>query len=260
MQYQLIVSNANIYCVTRYLFTDSLQWAKEEKKDSCVLITDYERFLSLASSAVEDVRFDSVKECKYLGRTIEENNPGPQSLTNYFLSEQREVAYLKPIDYQQQKEIRAIWYSPTKDEATPITLDVDGVADLTLPIDISGINFDEIHKGDIKLGARIYKRDKTEPAEYVIEEPSGFFTPVIYCHKEGPRYFGFAYPGSIKKISNGLFKNANAGINYSPIGLIFCCVELDNIERIEFIQIKNTEWDEYRESSLLQATETNPDG
>lgn len=159
-QQHLQFSNILIYCVTRFLFSDSLKWAVEEKKDTCVLITDFEKFLSLLSSILEDVRFHSVGECNYLGRIIEEKNPGAQSLTNYFLANNHQIAYLKPKEYKEQREIRAIWYSESKEQITPITTDVQNISHLTLPVNISGISFDEIKEGKIKVGARIHKLDK----------------------------------------------------------------------------------------------------
>lgn len=239
-QQHLEASNIYIYCVTRFLFSDSLKWAAEEKKDTCVLITDFEKLLSHVTSNLEDVKFHSVGECKYLGRTIEENNPGPQSLTNYFLANNHQIAYLKPKEYKEQREIRAIWYSDSKEKVAPITKNIENVNSLTIPVDISGINFDEIKEGKIKLGARIHKRDKKEPAEYVIEKPFGFCTPVIFRNKEGPWYLGFMYPGNPKHVENGHFKYASIGISDSRLGLIFCCVELENVESIEFIQLENT--------------------
>ena len=50
------VSDVLIYCVTRFLFSDSLRWAKEEKKDSCALITHFELFLTQVSAACSVVK------------------------------------------------------------------------------------------------------------------------------------------------------------------------------------------------------------
>ena len=67
---ELEFSNAYLYCTTGRFFSDSLEWAIGEKRDSCVLITDFEAFLRRVSDALSHLQLRGFGECLYIGRDI----------------------------------------------------------------------------------------------------------------------------------------------------------------------------------------------
>ena len=240
---ELDFASAHIYCATRFFYSDSLEWAIGEKKDSCVLITDFEAFLRRVSDALDDLQFLGVRECLYIGRDIEETDPGPNSLANYLLADLRRIAFVKPKKYASQRELRAVWQrADGASEFEAINLDVPSVRDLCIPMDFSNVRRELLLNcklPGVALGVRIVRKPPGVAAEYLLQAPLEVFSPVIFRSRPEERWLlGCYYSGEERTFANGHTRNAEIGITISRIGPIFCCVHLDQIQRLEFFHVQ----------------------
>ena len=240
---QFCFANAHLYCATRWFFSDSLEWAIGERYDSCVLVTDFELFLRRVSDALNDLQFVGVRECLYLGREIEETDPGPNSLANYLLSDLRRIAFVKPKEYASQRELRAVWERTHKaSEFEAINLDVPSVRALCIPMDFSNVQRELLlnpKSPDLALAVRIVRKPPGLAAEYQLQAPLELFSPVIFRSRaEEPWLLGCYYSGEERTFSHGYAKNCEFGITLSEIGPIFCCVHLDEIQRLELFHVQ----------------------
>lgn len=89
LQNDLKTPDALIYCTTAYLFSDSLSWAIEEGKESCIMITDPDAFFSLIHQHIKDgYKYYRYGSCLYIKTDygdFREDNPDKSSLTNLIL-------------------------------------------------------------------------------------------------------------------------------------------------------------------------------
>ncbi|MFQ5799162.1 MAG: hypothetical protein ACE5H0_10810 [Bacteroidota bacterium] len=86
---------------------------------------------------------------------------------------------------------------------------------------------------------RIVRKPPGVAAEYLLQAPLEVFSPVIFRSRLEERWLlGCYYAGGERTFSNGHVKNAYVGITITEIGTIFCCVHLDEIQRLEFFHVQ----------------------
>ena len=234
---ELEISNAHLYCATGFFFSDSLEWAIGEKKDSCELITDFETFLQRVSDALDNLQYQGFGWCNYIGRDIDETDPGPDSLANYLLSDERRIALVKPKEYAAQRELRAVWQrTDGASEFEAINLDVPTIRDLCIPADFSDVQKELLlncESPDVALGVKIVRKPPGLTAEYMLQTPLEVFSPVIFrIRPEEPWLLGCYYAGEGRTFGPGHVKNAEIGMSVSSLGTVHCCVRLDEIQRL----------------------------
>ena len=106
------------YCLTQHILSDSFEWAIGERvKETCVMITDMEKFLEIVVPhvAVEGFEFVAARDCIYAlddDRNVVEKDPGPHSVSNMFLSKEILVPFAKPAKYGVQRTTRDMGFAP----------------------------------------------------------------------------------------------------------------------------------------------------
>jgi hypothetical protein len=229
--------NLLIYCMTRFMLSDSLIWAIGEKKESCALITDVEAAQNHISSAMtaESLTFYGIDDCIYAGRHVVDLDPSRTSVANYLLVDRRRAAFIKPQEYASQREVRAIWLS-AGDVLGPVTRSVPAIRELCIPVRFSGINVDTVKRprhGD-SIGGRMYRKSASNPAEFDMQQPWDVCSPVIHAIDGEEAMLGFYYAGASNTFAHMTFSNCSIGVLDSHIGRIFCSVPLSDVESIEF--------------------------
>ena len=152
---------------------------------------------------------------------------------------------MKPKEYASQRELRAVWQRVNEaPEFEAINLDVSSIRDLCIPVTFSDVSRELLLNcklPDVSLGVRIVRNPPGLTAEYLLQAPLEVFSPVIFRSRAEERWLlGCYYSGEERTFSNGLVKNAEVGITLSRIGPIFCCVRLDEIQRLEFFHVQRT--------------------
>jgi hypothetical protein len=193
---RISLQQAFAYCVTQHLFSDSvLEWANERSKDACVLIKDFDLFLSIVNQLVaEQLRFVDVRECVYSGREISEVNPSQDSLTNFILSRPHLSSFIKPKDYEQQREIRAVWLPAQERYPRHVEFASAELAALCLEVDYSAIR-NAIANGktvaELEFGGTVYNRASATPSTFTLTNPPEICSPVLSRSDTRPWYLGF---------------------------------------------------------------------
>jgi hypothetical protein len=235
--------NSYAYCATQHFFSDSvLHWAKERGKDTCVLITDFEKFVSLAHDAMPDgTRFLAMDECRYIGHVIHETNPVSNSLSNFFLTNPVYSCFVKPVEHRSHREVRAVWLMGSL-ESYPeaVNHDVSETIPLFMRVDYSSIRA-AIERGDdgrrLAFGARIHKKSGGRVGSYEIRQPAEVCSPLMWRRGNECWHFGFRFPPHVRcDISDVAIANAEVGVTIADpeIGEVFCDNPYEDIDYIEF--------------------------
>jgi len=240
-------SSAYAYCITQHFFSDSLQWAiSERNKDKCVLITDFPRFVNLVNQGVKpSVRLLDVRPCVYTGRLIDETDPSADSRSNFLLANQEWIHFIKPPDYESQRELRAIWIDSDEKGAKAINFDIPELPSICLPVTFPTIKEAITKQGvapeSLSYGARLNCKGATKQPNYKIRSPAEVCSPVLHKKPGDEWTFGFWY-GRLKPRDAKIFADLDSGeaaggvtgIKLTDIGAIFCNVSLATVESIEF--------------------------
>ncbi|MDC5821758.1 hypothetical protein OPW19_18265 [Vibrio europaeus] len=227
----VIVSDAYVFCCTKYFLSDSLTWAISEGKQCCVLITDVDEYINRVSLYFKtSLEFKSAKECQYIGRDFVSTSATPYDNTNYFIQDELNAAFIKPKEYASQRELRLLWTPKSDVEVSDFLNDNVETTDLLIPVRFH--DFDESFSsfGNCTVGARILTKNGRGNAEYQIQVPNEVFTPVIHSNG-GEKMLGFL--STSNHLSGGRFNGGHTGIFMSDIGCIVCNVYLSDIESIE---------------------------
>lgn len=249
------LTNAFVYCVTQFFLSESLKWAIEEGKESCVLITDPIRFSSEVSKHFTEVDLCDFNSCSYTGRHIRETDPASHSLSNCYVEDLQRVAFLKPEKYEKQREARAVWFwrgaSPNARIGTPepsempepeyLNRDIPSIRDLCIPVSFKGIRSELLStKNDhtARVGLITHLKSSDKPQECFITSPRELFYPVVFQQPGRPMMLSYRNRdiGAGIEIDSMKIRSRNAiGLKIGGNSDDVLATELNDISRLEFI-------------------------
>jgi hypothetical protein len=229
-----------VYCTTGFVLSDSIRFAVEEEKDSCVLIKNFEIFCSEISDAIPEISFYASGKCDYTGRHKVVTNSTPNSIIDILNGDKRRVAFVKPRNYSNQMEVRAIWQPRhSKFPLQKIIREIPRITSNLINLDYSKIDVNALQSADssYRLGALIHKNDGSPSAIYELEKPYEIFSPIIYQKSNSGWMLGFHYKGGSSTIKSGTFRNGEIGAVLFGRDLIVCSVRIENVKSIELLHI-----------------------
>jgi len=229
--HEISIERAYMYCTARNFLSDSLQWAMNDKKDVCVLITDVEEFERRLSAEFSDLNFFGMQPCFYFGREIQ-SPPHPECLSTHYLESPCDAIWVKPVEFHNQREFRMVWFdeSNTADETIDRKVHIQ---DLLIPIHYDGVDV-LFTSGEHKVGTKIITKNGDNDALFYGHYPSDIFNPVI--RKIGENYLlGFLCVRG--KVEGGVFIGGQLPLSASEYGPVVCSVNLEDIERIEYFVV-----------------------
>lgn len=231
-EFKISINDAYIFCCTKYFLSDSLTWAISEGKRSCILITDVELYIDrITKFHNDDLIFKGAMECIYSGNTIEASNALPYGTPQDLISNNLLAAFFKPIEYQQQRELRLLWLpKKNKDDREFIRNNID-IKDLLIPIVFD--NFDESFQPSQNhcVGVRVIKNSSDVNAEFTVSTPNDVFTPVIF-EEDGFKMLGFLIPS--RNIGKVCVSGCRSGMLILGSRILICSIELNDVKQIEF--------------------------
>lgn len=226
----LQIDGVFIYCTTRNLLSDSINWALGEKKDVCVLIVDPVDFARSITNAEIDgkLEFAGGGPCTYKGRTFRfEDDLAKQLYGNPF-----GASFLKDPEYEKQNEFRLAWLlnadEPTVPEHFVVQLSNKPKVILVLYKNLDKYFDPELWVG--MIGVRVFDHDGEELGGFELEQPRKIFFPITYDEDE-KTYLSFCPEGGGDIFSNGYVRGS---IEISDIGYLFGKFLVDSIGCIEY--------------------------
>lgn len=225
---EISIDNVYIYCASSDFLSDTLKLAIKDGKESCVLITDVEEFAFRVSAISEELDFVGVRSCIYSGRDIKEDLFQPAGLAAEIAANPMLAAWVKPIKYKSQREIRFIW----KPKGSLVELKFFNcninLDNLLIPIKYKGIEKLFENPGNHTVVTTIVTNTENDNPFFEINHPAEVFTPVIHKPRINDDYvLGFLSP------SNTIV-GGHIGVAPTKIGIIGCNEFLKNIVRIEY--------------------------
>ncbi len=245
------IADAFVFCCTRSFYSESLEWAITERKtekenDSCLLITDVEEFARRVSSAIQDLKYENSKECRYTGRELDIANTEHHSIIDDIQGNPLEAAFVKPKKYEKQDEFRMLWTTKNgklKNGNNQIKLDA-GVQDLLIKVEFDVDEMKALIKNKShKVGTEMLDENGNAKAGFFVKkEPIGAFRPNVRRHN-GRLLLSFMPPannkqdiGNIKNFSGIDFvgPEVEIGIHCTDSGVLFCETPLNDVSKIRF--------------------------
>jgi hypothetical protein len=230
---EISIDDVYIYCASRDFLSDTLKLAIKDGKESCVLITDVEEFAHRVANISDDLDFVGVRNCIYSGRDIQDGIFQWGGLAASIRESPILSAWVKPVDYEPQREIRFIWKPKgSLIDESHFNRDID-LSNLLIPIKYGGIEKLFEASGAHTIVTTIVTSSDGDNPFFEINYPTEVFTPVIHKSGSDDDYLlGFLSPSNT--ISGGRFNGGQIGICATNIGVIGCSVYLKDIERIEY--------------------------
>lgn len=226
----LQVDGVFVYCTTRNLLSDSINWALSEEKDVCVLIVDPVDFARSITQyeTNEELVFAGGQPCIYKGRSFRFEDELAKQLYDYPFG----AAFLKDSLYQKQNEFRIAWHlnvnEPTTPEYYAVQLNNKPKAILVLYKNLDRYFDPEIWVG--MIGVQVFDHDGQEMGGFEVEQPRKIFFPIIYDEDE-KTYLSFCPEGGANYFSNGYIR---VSIVFSDIGPLFGKFLVDSIGHIQY--------------------------
>lgn len=227
---EISMEDAFIYCGSSDFFSDTLNWALSDGKETCVLITDFNEVALRISEAIPELEYIGSKNCEYSGRDIGALK-FRDSLRGRIFHNHAMSAWIKPHKHKTQKEFRAVWKATGRlSSEQHINKDID-IKDFLIPVSYSGIELLFSDNKPHTVGAKVVTVDGKNDAWFDIQYPLETFTPIIHKH-EDQYLLGFLSP--VNTVSGGRFHGGQVGIVLSQHGPIGCNVFLQDVLRIEY--------------------------
>jgi len=236
--------DALIYCATSNLFSDTLIWAIQDGKNSCVMIMDAILFFSKVHNKIKD-EYDVLgpHSCAYIKNDygkIFEKNPTASSETNFLLGNTINALFTKPKKYEPQREARTIFFPKNivTDNAPDKSLMAKTISVPEVKSTLLEIVFEN---SDTKIllgqttGVIYMKVNKLfgEPTIFSIQEPRGVFSPVFFEGPSNELMMGFCYPNDKKEWVRPTMINCETGIIGFGGTVVFASNAVSNIKNIE---------------------------
>ncbi len=230
-------SDVLVYCTSGLLFSDSLSWAIEDKKETCVMITDSNKFRDLIEKEVNKSEYDILgfRSCVYVGENFRPwNNP-------------RRRYFMKEKIFREQREVRLVMVPkekiPVGSEIEPLKIKIPEVTEYLIEIKIDKV-VPEILRGK-KTGtitSKIHRKDGISGSEFTIEKPFGVYSPAILCHFEPEPSLGFSdrknnspYVGANITSGDSDARKPVLVASMDGFGVFVCPTPVNSIENIEII-------------------------
>ncbi len=233
------VDNFLIYCTSQELFTDSMIQAFKDKKDACVLIKDPNKFFDIISQSCPHLNFLGNRYCNYkIGKKLFEKNPVRNSNTEKIMKYPVQAAWLKPKEYANQVENRAIWSSKKNIDLESIIICRDELKDLVMEIDIENVNEEALKNNRNLAVGVIVKHTNGKVSTLTMQRPNKIICPVINYLKGEER----PYLGLLCYVQDHTIKNVNiitqhiiqTAFTFTKFGAILINTFLDEVEKISF--------------------------
>lgn len=226
-----------IYCTSSYIFSESLNQAFKDEKDSCIMITHPTEFFNIVSEEIDNFRYLGNDNCNYtIGKSIYETDPDSYSLTNRIMSNKPAIALIKPPEFINQMEKRAIWINKGKTlNFDPIFIESEKLIKYCIPIDISKVDKKKLADSENNLGVTCFMKSKAGTLSISVH--SGRFsipTPIIVNLPDFEKpLIGLLNPNN--EVQDSLSANAEIGVLIADVGVIFNLIFLEDLFEIEYI-------------------------
>ena len=210
--------DVRIYCCSKILLSESLTWALNEGKKSCVMITNPKKFRELLCDKLSSLNVSEFFSCTY---TDERKADSQTDLRQFY--------FYKPKKYQEQHEVRMIVNSLKN------KIEIPAIKDYLIEIDIKSIDPLIIkEEQECQIEHIVTKKDNSEPTLFSIMKPSGIYSPVI-----SKTSLGFVSFHNDNTFVSPTVKNAEVGFMGGIIPM-FAINETKNIQKI-ILKIKPPE-------------------
>lgn len=221
-------TNELVYCVTHQLHSDSLCWALDARKTTCIMILDPEKFVNLLKERLSEYKFIGFHPCYY---TDSENDRA--------IYKQKDIGnryFIKPKKYITQSEARLVLIPhPDQQDLSAQTICIPELTDILIEIDISGVDESIVKKKkEGRILMEVVKKDSQVNSTFTISEPFGIYSPLISTLKNID-YIGFGdfsqHGQQESHYINPSIKHAEIGVMIDPITM-FCLNKKENVKKI----------------------------
>ena len=238
-------SDALIYCAASKLFSDTLSWAFEDGKNTCVMIMDTTLFFSEVHNKIKD-EYDILgpQSCIYVKSEdgkIFEKNPTVNSETNFFLGNLASTFFAKPKSYEPQREARAIFSSKnnvlmnsSSGHLNAKTISVPEIRSTLFEIIFEHSDPEVLlgkKAGEVCMKVHLLNGESTV---FSIKEPRGVFSLVFFKGQNNESMMGFSYPANDNDVFVGASViGSDAAMTLVDNHVVFASNAISNIEKIE---------------------------
>lgn len=225
---------SNIYCVTNSFFSGTLNFAIEEDKDSCVLISDINAFNDVLNKNLFNTEFIGIRDCYYNSRVLMDTNPNDISETEILINEDyKHIYWVKPKKFSPQCEVRSVWRKKNEDNK-PINKDIPELKQYCIELKFPTI-YKYIKDGNgtlenLRVRATVHDKDG-RVGEYIIKSKDSIFSPEVFTI-ESKLHLGFK--SNSKNLQGLTVQQGKYGIYFGDYGLYILTVELENLDYIEY--------------------------
>ncbi len=222
------IDNVYIYCTTKNLLSDSINWALSEDKDTCVLIVDSIDFASSICESTENLTFAGGAPCSYEGRFFSlADKRGQEFFDNIF-----GITLLKDKDFASQQEFRFAWHMNHIQETPPDYFDIKLIRKPKLiPVSYKKMDkfFDPLNWIGM-IGVNVFDINGIEMGGFELEEPKKIFFPITY-DVDGESHLSFCPEGGANALQGGYLRCTT---ELSDLGFMIGKFPLSLIGRIEY--------------------------
>lgn len=195
-------SNYLVYCASQYFFTETTLDLLKNGNDTCVLIKDFGAFSKTIDRNLDAIRLVQYRPCHYMNKDIRVADEEAEYLANMLKEESVRIAFIKPMEYKDQFEIRSAWELNGEERFAkePMIVQCPSIKPLLIPMYIAA-QLKEIDNIDIEHGfsLRINFVDGSYTDNHLYQ-PGRLFSPVIWTN------FGVAMLGFRAKGQNTLYR------------------------------------------------------
>lgn len=239
---KMAVANCIVYCSSQHFFSDTLEWALSQGKDSCVAIVDFDLFCDVIGSKLHpQFKLLGVGSCDYSGKSGFKSDFKSERELKEFLKEK--LIFSKPEEYKNQFEVRAIWqfYSkPNYNDA--LTIELDFLRTFLIPINMGNVTFEALRehkKGKGSVGIKFLKYDG-KSLQCWFNLPKQVLTPICILSENG-WVIGVRHVGSERTFEGGYVEVGDEGllVPEGGVGPIFLMTKLNELKEIQFLYDEN---------------------
>ncbi len=235
------LNDSLIYCTSSSIFSETLNQSLEDKKDCCVMISNPENFISSISlhERLQDFCHYAYKSCNYVfGKEFCERDPDENSITNFFLRNNSvEVAYIKPYEFRNHSEHRAIWIPKNLiNNYEPQIISIPKIANQFLKITFENITSHKLHflENNKSFGVKVVLKNGAE-SFFMHKIPRDISSPVIIKIKDDDNeLLGFLQKPNYNTISDAVITNCAIGFMHTVKGLVLHLNYLKDIQELNY--------------------------
>lgn len=226
------IDDALIYCTTNNFFSGTLRWAlSEQEKNHCVLVTDIDEVTKRISEKLSFYDYIGTGLCQYVGRDIYLLPQTTNELGVAIKQNPINAAWVKPVDYKDQCEVRSLWYPKGKATILEFFNENIDIHDFVIPIEHVGMKNLINHSGYHTIKTEVVTIDGEPNAWFQLKYPYETFTPVIHRFNEDYLLGFLSYTNNI---IDGTFHGGQVGLEFTSIGPIGGNVFLKDVVKIVY--------------------------